>query len=470
MTNLSGINLNNGSAVGAKREGMESPSHSLALMPKYEAYKDSQVQWIGDIPANWHLEKAKWLFYKEDRKPLVDDDIVTCFRDGQVTLRKNRRTEGFTNALKEHGYQRICKGDLVIHAMDAFAGAIGVSDSDGKSTPVYAACVPRKKGKVNSYYYAYYMRDLALSGFIVSLAKGIRERSTDFRFNDFAELFLPFPDYEEQTLIANFLDKKTAQIDDAIAIKEQQINLLKERKQIIIQQAVTLGLDPNVPMKDSGVDWIGKIPAHWEVKRIKHAGKIINGYAFPSDAFIQEGARVMKISNIQTMRLDWSDSSYVDALWLNKTNQFRIYKGDLVFALTRPVISTGIKAALVDTDEPILLNQRNAVFRPNDTCDKNWIYFVLLTKGFINDFEMQIDITGQQPNISTVAIGNLSFPLPPELEQKAIVSELSRRCTLLDMAVDDQIAQIEKLKEYKTTLINSAVTGKIKITPEMVEQ
>lgn len=238
---------------------------SLALMPKYEAYKDSQVQWIGDIPANWHLEKAKWLFYKADRKPLVDDDIVTCFRDGQVTLRKNRRTEGFTNALKEHGYQRICKGDLVIHAMDAFAGAIGVSDSDGKSTPVYAACVPRKIGKVNSYYYAYYMRDLALSGFIVSLAKGIRERSTDFRFNDFAELLLPFPDYEEQTLIANFLDKKTALIDEAISIKEQQISLLKERKQIIIQQAVTQGLDPNVPMKDSGVDWIGKIPAHWDI-------------------------------------------------------------------------------------------------------------------------------------------------------------------------------------------------------------
>ncbi|EMB0434772.1 restriction endonuclease subunit S, partial [Escherichia coli] len=234
-------------------------------MPKYEAYKDSQVQWIGDIPANWHLEKAKWLFYKADRKPLVDDDIVTCFRDGQVTLRKNRRTEGFTNALKEHGYQRICKGDLVIHAMDAFAGAIGVSDSDGKSTPVYAACVPRKIGKVNSYYYAYYMRDLALSGFIVSLAKGIRERSTDFRFNDFAELLLPFPDYEEQTLIANFLDKKTALIDEAISIKEQQISLLKERKQIIIQQAVTQGLDPNVPMKDSGVDWIGKIPAHWDI-------------------------------------------------------------------------------------------------------------------------------------------------------------------------------------------------------------
>src|SRR5699024_9334105 len=206
----------------------------FAQLPKYEAYKDSGVEWIGSIPADWQLEKAKWLFTKADRPIRKDDEIVTCFRDGQVTLRKNRRTDGFTNALKEHGYQGIRKGDLVIHAMDAFAGAIGVSDSDGKSTPVYAACIPRRRETVNPYFYAYYMRDLALSGLIVSLAKGIRERSTDFRFNDFSNLTLPLPNYDQQTLIANFLDQKTAQIDAAIAIKEQQIELLKERKQIII--------------------------------------------------------------------------------------------------------------------------------------------------------------------------------------------------------------------------------------------
>ena len=250
---------------------------TLTAMPKYEAYKDSGIEWIGSIPTHWKIEKAKWLFSKAERPVKKEDDIVTCFRDGQVTLRSNRRTEGFTNALKEHGYQGIRVGDLVIHAMDAFAGAIGVSDSDGKSTPVYSACVPRKQGLINPYFYAYYLRDLALSGFIVSLAKGIRERSTDFRFNDFAQLFLPLPDLHEQTAIATFLDEKTAKIDEAIAIKEQQIELLKERKQIIIQQAVTQGLDPTVPMKDSGVEWIGKIPADWEVKKIKFLSKVFRG-------------------------------------------------------------------------------------------------------------------------------------------------------------------------------------------------
>jgi type I restriction enzyme S subunit len=162
-------------------------------MPKYDSYRATEADWARTLPSEWSIEKAKWLFLRAERRVQPDDDIVTCFRDGTVTLRKNRRTEGFTNALKEHGYQRIHEGDLVIHAMDAFAGAIGVSDSRGKSTPVYSACVPRRPNTANPYFYAYYMRSMALSGYLVSLAKGIRERSTDFRFADFAELVLALP-------------------------------------------------------------------------------------------------------------------------------------------------------------------------------------------------------------------------------------------------------------------------------------
>lgn len=435
----------------------------ISEMPKYQTYKDSTEGWIGDVPEHWDIRKLKHLFYEKKHRPNMS---LNCgaISFGKVVTKDDEKILLSTKA----SYQEVLSGEFLINPLnlnyDLISLRIALSEIDVVVSAGYI--VIREKEELQKQYFKYLLHRYDVA-YMKLLGSGVRQTIS---FNHIANSLLVFPPLEEQSLIAAFLDKKTALIDEAISIKEKQINLLKERKQIIIQQAVTQGLDPNVPMKDSGVDWIGKVPAHWEVKRIKHAGKIINGYAFPSDAFIQEGARVMKISNIQTMRLDWSDSSYVDALWLTKTNQFRIYKGDLVFALTRPVISTGIKAALVDTDEPILLNQRNAVFRPNDTCDKNWIYFVLLTKGFINDFEMQIDITGQQPNISTVAIGNLSFPLPPELEQKAIVSDLSRRCALLDKAVDDQIAQIEKLKEYKTTLINSAVTGKIKITPEMVEQ
>jgi len=235
------------------------------MVSKYQSLRPAEVDYLPSLPAHWNVEKGKWLFKKENRPVSQDDEVVTCFRDGQVTLRSNRRTEGFTNALLEHGYQGIRKEDLVIHAMDAFAGAIGVSDSDGKSSPVYAACTPINPKLVNPYFYAYFMRDLALSGYLISLAKGIRERSTDFRFKDFGELLLPVLPFEEQSLIASFLDKKLTQIDGAIQVKEHQIERLKERKQILIQQAVTRGLDPNAPMRDSGIEWIGEIPAHWNV-------------------------------------------------------------------------------------------------------------------------------------------------------------------------------------------------------------
>ena len=201
--------------------------------------KDSGVEWIGQVPEHWDVQRSKFIFKKIERKVNEEDQIVTCFRDGQVTLRANRRTEGFTNALKEHGYQGIRKGDLVIHAMDAFTGAIGISDSDGKATPVYSVCLPHNKQKIDVYFYAYYLRNLALSGFISSLAKGIRERSTDFRYSDFAELLLPIPPYLEQQKIADYLDKQTSKIDRAIALKTAHIEKLKEYKNVLINDVVT---------------------------------------------------------------------------------------------------------------------------------------------------------------------------------------------------------------------------------------
>ncbi len=200
--------------------------------------KDSGVKWIRKIPLHWEMEKGKWLFKQEKREVNKNDEIITCFRDGEVTLRKNRKTDGFTNALKEHGYQGIRKGDFVIHNMDAFAGAIGVSDSDGKSTPVYSVCTTRKKN-VEPLYYTYYLRSLAKQGFIESLAKGIRERSTDFRFNDFGKLLLPVPPKTEQLRIIGFINKNSKKINYSISLKQQQIDMLKEYRGSLIDSCVT---------------------------------------------------------------------------------------------------------------------------------------------------------------------------------------------------------------------------------------
>ena len=203
--------------------------------------KYSGVEWLGEIPEHWEIIKGKRIFKRMNRPTLNSDEVVTAFRDGTVTLRKNRRVEGFTNSLLEIGYQGVKKGDLVIHAMDAFAGAIGVSDSDGKATPVYSVCQPILD--VNCYYYGYLLKQMAYSGYIVSLARGIRERSTDFRYREFANLPLPFPPLSEQQAIANFLDDKLVKIDKCITVIEKEIKLTQEYRTSLISETVTGKID-----------------------------------------------------------------------------------------------------------------------------------------------------------------------------------------------------------------------------------
>lgn len=403
--------------------------------PKYDSYKDSGVDWLGNIPESWDTEKGKWLFTKMDRPIRENDGIVTCFRDGEVTLRSNRRSEGFTNALKEHGYQGIREGDLVIHQMDAFAGAIGVSDSNGKSTPVYSVCTPRKLNKVLPEYYSYLLRNLAYSGYILSLAKGIRERSTDFRFNDFAKLNLPLPSIETQKNIVNFIEKKSNKIDEAIELKQQQIEKLNEYKQIIIQNAVTKGLDANAKMKDSGVDWVDNIPEHWDVKKLKYLGKIKNGIDY-KHVEVEKGYPVIGSGGQFTFASDF------------------LYDGEAVLL--------GRKGTI---DKPLYID---AKFWTVDTmfyfiCKKffstKYIYYCATTIPFL-----YYSTATALPSMTQSELNNHKFSIPSLNEQTEIVKFLDDFTKKFDELKSKYQTQIASLKEYKTILINQAVTGKIKVS------
>lgn len=259
----------------------------------YPEYRGSEVAWLGEIPRHWDLRRTKRIFARVQRPARPADGVVTAFRDGEVTLRSNRRVDGFTNAVKEIGYQGVRAGDLLVHAMDGFAGAIGVSDSDGKCSPVCSVCVPLSQEQLDMTYYGYLVRQLAVTDFIASLAKGIRERSTEFRFSEFSVLRLAVPPKAEQTQIAKFLDHETAKIDALIEKQQQLIALLKEKRQAVISHAVTKGLDPDAPMRDSGVEWLGEVPAHWVVCRVKQATSFItSGPRGWSDLISEEGSDV----------------------------------------------------------------------------------------------------------------------------------------------------------------------------------
>src|SRR5690554_677935 len=434
-----------------------------ATFQKYSAYKDSGVEWLGQIPAHWDMLPNKFIF--KLKKNLVGKKsnqytLLSLTLHG-IIKRDMENPQGKFPA-EFDTYQEVNNGDFVFCLFDVeeTPRCVGLSDFDGMITGAYT--VMQVGSKFDKRFLYYFYLNLDKDKRLRPLYTGLRNTISKDNFFAFKAFVPPLP---EQTAIAAFLDDKTAKIDRAIAQKEKMISLLKERKQIIIQNAVTKGLDPNAKMKDSGVEWIGEIPEGWEVKRLKYLGKIISGYAFPSDGFKSEGVRVMKISNIQTMNIDWSDESYVNEEYYSRLPQFQIKEGDLVFALTRPIISTGIKASIVpDTTDKILLNQRNAVLKPKSLHLKKWFYYVILDDGFKQEFNNQIDFTGQQPNISPNDIGNIEIPLPPIQEQTAIVAHIETQSTKIDKAKKLQEQQIEKLKELKSTLIDSAVTGKIKVS------
>lgn len=197
--------------------------------------KDSGIQWIGMMPAHWDCIRGKYIL-KYIQKPVRDDDgVITCFRDGEVTLRSNRREDGFTMADKEIGYQGIDVGDLVVHGMDGFAGAIGISDSRGKASPVLNVL----DTKQNKRYIMYFLRSMAYSDVFLALATGIRVRSCDLRWNKLSELFYPIPPLEEQEAIVDYIDSILRRTDEVIAAKKEQSSTLEAYKKSLIYEYVT---------------------------------------------------------------------------------------------------------------------------------------------------------------------------------------------------------------------------------------
>lgn len=197
--------------------------------------KDSGIEWIGDIPSSWNILRGKNVLELLDKSVLPTDDVITCFRDGEVTLRKNRREEGFTFSEKEIGYQGIDIDDLVVHGMDGFAGAIGISDSRGKASPVLIVL----DSMHNKRFLMYYLRSLAYRDIFLALSTGIRVRSCDLRWNKLSTLQFLVPSIEEQNNIVAYIDNKLEQIDCLITLKEEKIEKLQEYKKSLIYEYVT---------------------------------------------------------------------------------------------------------------------------------------------------------------------------------------------------------------------------------------
>lgn len=419
-------------------------------MNRYESYKSSDIDWVGEIPSHWETVQPKYKLNRVTRPIDNEDEVITCFRDGVVTLRKNRREDGFTNSIKEHGYQQIHPGDLVVHEMDGFAGAIGISDSKGKSTPVYTVIEP--DGRTDLKYIAYLLQEMSQSGKIESLARSIRERTTDFRWNMWSIIHFPFPPVEEQKLISSYLDKKINEIDSLIERIQKKIDLLKEQRTFLINHFVTKGLDPNVDMKDSGLEWIGEIPNSWELLR---TGKF----------FIE---RSEKVNDLDYPPLSVTKNGILDQLSDvaksdDNDNRKLVKKDDFVInSRSDRKGSSGI----APRDGSVSLI--NIVLAPKNIDIK---YIEYLFKSYYFKEEYFRNGKGIHWDLWTTRwdqLKNIKIPVPPLEEQKLISLYLNEKTSQIASLVDKNQNKIELLKEYRKSLISSLVTGKVQVTEDMI--
>ena len=444
---------------------------TLKLTKKYDRYpkyKDSGVEWVGETPVDWEIGRVKQYFKRMERPVVLNSEVVTAFRDGTVTLRSNRREDGFTMSDKEIGYQGIEKGDLVVHAMDAFAGAIGVSDSDGKSTPVYSAL--RSLGDTDERYYMYLLRHMSKSQYIFALAKGIRERSTEFRYKELAGLVVPKPPLELQKKMAGYLDEKLLLIDAIVEKKKKQIELLREKRAAIINRAVTKGLparrslgeggDPNAKLIDSGIEWIGKIPEGWEVKKLKYVAQVEGGYAFSSDSYTSDsvtGVLLVRITEVKEQIAEECRRYVPSDLW-DTLKTFRVQQGDILITLTGYVGET----SMFPLQEKALLNQRAGKIQSSPNIHPKFLYYCTKPDAFRTFLSLRSKSSAQE-NVSNSDIGEFVLPFPPKREQQEIAEHIEEQCEKYLRAQDMLERSVALLQEFKSALISHVVTGKVKV-------
>ena len=427
-------------------------------MRRYESYKDSGVEWLGEVPHCWDVKKVKNIFHliAEPAAKNNQCELLSVYTDIGVKPRAELEERG-NKASTTDGYWIVKKGDIVVNKLLAWMGAIGLSEYDGVTSPAYDILRPHQQ--INGKFFHYLFRTpLCLSEFKKN-SRGIMDMRLRLYFEELGNIYIPFPSYPEQQKIAQFLDDKTAKIDQAVDLAEKQIALLKEHKQILIQNAVTRGLNPDVPLKDSGVEWIGQVPEHWDVKKITHIFPNIGSGTTPnsSDPSFYEG----NINWLQTGDLTdgyiYKTSKTITHKALQTYSTLKIYpKNSLVIAMYGATIG---KVGLLQIETTT--NQACCVLSTALNIEMKYIFY--LFQG-IKESLVAMSYGGGQPNISQEKIKSLKLPFPNASEQEQIADYLDKQTAKIDQAIALKTAHIEKLKEYKSVLINDAVTGKVQVS------
>lgn len=425
-------------------------------MRRYDSYKDSGVEWLGDVPSHWELKRLKQLFVEKKHKQNLS---LNC---GAISFGKviEKDDDKVTEATKR-SYQEVLKGEFLINPLnlnyDLISLRIALSEIDVVVSAGYI--VLKAKQIINKKYFSYLLHRYDVA-YMKLLGSGVRQT---INYGHISDSILVAPPLSEQQKIAQFLDDKTAKIDQAVDLAEKQIALLKEHKQILIQNAVTRGLNPDVSLKDSGVEWIGQVPEHWEVKKIKHVTSKIGSGITPlggGSNYIDGGIPLLRSQNIHFDRIDLNDVARISEFTHNSMKNSKVRKGDVLLNITGGSLG---RCFYVDSNEEMNVNQHVCIIRPNKKI--NTIFLNMLLASEIGQKQIWFfQQGGGREGLNFQAIKNFYLPLPDLEEQQKIAIYLNKQATKIDQAIALKTAHIEKLKEYKSVLINDVVTGKVRVS------
>lgn len=428
-------------------------------MKKYEHYKNSGVEWLGEIPEHWELLPGlSFIYENKDRNKGMVRNTVLSLSYGKIRVKGENELTGLVPESFET-YQFVNKGDLIFRPTDLQNDTVSlrssISEYEGIITNAYLNL--RFRTKANSKFYHYFFRSIDNNKIIYGLGSGLRQ---NISYLDFRRFQFPFPPLDEQTAISNFLDDKTAKIDQAIAIKQKQIELLKERRQILINKAVTRGLDENVKLKDSGVEWIGNIPEHWELSRLKNHINMITGFPFKSEKYTEEGIKLARGINVKEGILNWKETRCWPTVEKHLVD-YLLKDGDVLIAMDGSKVGKNF-CQVKESDLPILLLQRVARLRTKTSLLSKFLYAHILNRNFLHWVEMT-KTDPMVPHIAPDDIKNFQVTIPPIVEQKEILKYIETATSKIATAISLKEQEIEKLKEYKMSLIDGVVTGKVKV-------
>ena len=430
--------------------------------PPYESseisYKPSGIKWLGEIPQSWENVSIRSCFTESNQRCNTDSYplLSVTIANGIIYQDDIENKKDISNDDKSN-YKIVPLNAVAYNKMRMWQGAVGVNTlTIGIVSPAYIVAIPNEKILPN--FVSYLFKSKIMISEFDKNSYGLCLDMNSLRYDDFRNIKIPLPPLQEQKEIAEFLDKKCEKIQNYIDKKQKLITLLQEKKQTLINEVVTKGLNPNIEFKNSGIEYLGLIPHHWEVVKVKYIATTNIGLVYdPSEIATNEnvGYPVLRANNIQNGKIDYKDVIYVAKKIDDK--QLAI-SGDLLMCVRNGSENLLGKTAKIENNN-FSFGAFTAIIRSDLNNYLYWIFQTEMLKKSISSFIVSIGI-GQ---ISQDDIKNFKIPLPPLQEQKEIAEFLDKKCEKINSAIEKTKRQITLIKEYKNTLINEAVCGRIKL-------